>query len=340
VKKSVYLLLLLALPMSFVYAGKIKPKPPVKHMSGTVRELTDLKDIPFAWNLVDWTGANIDSLTLDIYYPTGATSDKTYPVVLMCHSGAFVGGDKTNVSSLCDILADYGFICVAYNYRTGFIQNNPLACKSDTTTFWNAIYRAMQDATACLRFINNQGALYNIDTSKIFTCGTSAGATTCLNAAYCTDSMARIYFPRERALLGSMDSSGNTFPNNYNIRGIGAMWGSIVSDQMIDANYRAYPTMLFKGDEDEGLPDSVGYLFGCAKYAPKVFAGVGIYARMVAENTPSVFYSLPGASHPAYDDEFCMSNIACFFNNILNNTPYSGSYQYFIPSCPQFAGEY
>ncbi len=339
-KKYTYLLLFLVLSCSFVYADTIKPKPVVKHVNGTVKELTDLKDIPFAWNLVDWKGGKVDSLSLDIYYPTGATSDKIYPVVLISHAGGFTGGDKTNVSSLCDILADYGFICVAYNYRTGYIQNNPHACTADTTTLWNAIYRSMQDGTACLRFIKNNGAGYNIDTNWIFTAGTSAGAEVALNSAYCSDSVAKIYFPRERALLGSIDSSGNTLPNNYSIKGICAMWGSIFSDKVIDTNYRAYPTMLFKGDEDSGLPDSVGYYYGCTNYAPPVYAGTGIWARMILEKRPCVYYELPGANHPAYDDEFCMSNLSCFFKNIMSNTPYSGRYSYYVPSCPQFAGEY
>ncbi len=42
-------------------------------------ELTDLKNIPFAWNIKDWTGHKVDSLSMDIYYPTGATSDKKVP---------------------------------------------------------------------------------------------------------------------------------------------------------------------------------------------------------------------------------------------------------------------
>jgi len=339
-KKFTYLFLLLILSFSTLFANTIKPRSVVKHQKISVKELTDLKDIGFAWNLLDWKGVKVDSLTLDIYYPNGATSDKKYPVVLMCHAGGFMGGDKANVSSLCDILADYGYICVAYNYRTGYIQNNPHACTSDTTTLWNAVYRAMQDAAACFRFIKKNGAGYNMDTSMIFSSGSSAGAVVALNTAYCSDSVAKIYFPRERAVLGSIDSSGNTYPHNYKLKGIGAMWGALFSDKVIDTNFRSYPTIIFKGDEDAGLPDSVGYFYGCTNYAPPIYAGKGIYARMLLEKTPSVYYELPGANHPAYDDEFCMANIACFFRNVINKTPYSGKYNYYTPSCPQFTGEY
>ena len=305
-----------------------------------VHELKDLKDIGFAWNLTDWEGNAVDSLGLDIYYPTGATSDKKYPVVVFCHAGGFTGGDKSNVTSLCDILADYGYICVAFNYRTGYIKNNPHECTADTTTLWNSVYRGMQDGQACLRWVKKFGGKYNIDTSWMFYAGSSAGASVVLNSAYANDSVAAKYFPREYKLLGKLSNSGNKYANTYTIKGIGAMWGSLFSDQVIDTNYKAYPTILFKGDEDSGLPDSLGYFYGCTNYAPPLFAGGGIYARMVVEKEPCIYYELPGANHPAYDDEFCMENIACFFKNIMQGTPYTGRYSYYTPTCPQFNGEF
>ncbi len=336
-----FTLLLLPLALTLVSLRDNNPgKTQTTTNPNAPHELTDLKDIGFAWNLTDWQGNHVDSLALDIYYPTGAMSNQKYPVVAFCHAGGFTGGDKNNVSSLCDILADYGYICVAFNYRTGYIKNNPHACTADTTTLWNAVYRGMQDGQACLRWIKKFGTKYKMDTSWIFYAGTSAGASVVLNSAYCNDSVAKIYFPRERNELGNISKSGNTFPDTYTIKGIGAMWGSLFSDQVINPSYRAYPTILFKGDEDSGLPDSVGYFYGCTNYAPPLFAGGGIYARMLAVNCPSVYYELPGANHPAYDDEFCMSNIACFFRNIMQGTPYSGRFTYYTPSCPQFNGEF
>lgn len=326
--------------LSFKHIGG-NNAPMIKYATTqNAKELTDLKDIAFAWNLTDWEGQKVDSLAFDVYYPTGATSDKKYPVILMCHAGGFTGGDKNNVSAICDMLADDGFICVAFNYRTGYIKNNPHQCTADTTTMWNAIYRSMQDGNACLRFIKANGPQYNMDTSWMFYGGTSAGASTILNSAYTSDSMAKIYWSREYKELGSVDSAGNLLPANYKIKGLAAMWGSLYSDKAIDTNYRVYPTILFKGDEDSGLPDSVGYFYGCTNYKPALFAGLGIYARMVTVKRPCIYYELPGANHPAYDDEFCAANISCFFKNIMSNTPYSGRYSYYIQSCPQFGGEF
>jgi len=118
------------------------------------------------------------------------------------------------------------------------------------------------------------------------------------------------------------------------------MWGSLFSNKVIDTNYHEYPTILFKGEDDGGLPDSMGYFFGCTSYAPPIYAGAGIYSRLVKQKVPSIYYELPGANHPAYDDDFCMQNIACFFKNIINGTPYSSHYYYCKPACPQFEGEF
>jgi len=338
VRNFSFVLLPFVLSLTFLQGGGSAGKSITTNMHSV--ELTDLKDIEFAWNLTDWKGNKVDSLSLDIYYPTGATSKKKYPVVVFCHAGGFTGGNKSNVSSLCDELADYGFITVAFDYRTGYIKNNPHACTTDTTTLFNAVYRAMQDGNACLRFIKANGKKYNIDTDWIFYGGSSAGASLALNSAYCNDSIAKIYFSREYNLLGSVEKSGNSLPRNYSIKGVAAMWGSLFSDKVIDKKFRSYPTILFKGDEDSGLPDSVGYFFGCPNYAPPLYAGAGIYAALKKQKTPVVYYELPGANHPAYDDDFCMQNIACFFKNIMSGTPYSGRYTYYTPTCPQFDGEF
>ena len=309
-----------------------------RHLNNSPRELTDLKNVEFAWHLRDWTGRKVDSLSMDIYYPTGATADKKYPTVLLIHAGDFTGGNKTNESSMCDELADYGYIVISPDYRTGYNRDGSADCTKDTATLVNAIYRGMQDCKACLRFIKANAHNYNIDTSRMYIAGNSAGCTLALNTAYTNDSVANIYFHDQLKSLGSVDSSGNTFPNNYTLKGIGGMWGTIFSDKMMNKNYRSYPTIFFKGDDDVAVPDSAGLLFNCPK-SRIVFSGIAIYDRLLTQKTPAVYYVLPKAGHGAYDEEFCMENIACFFRNLFLKNPYSGMYFNYTPSCPQFNGE-
>ncbi len=303
-----------------------------------VHELTDVKNVEFAWNLRDWLGRKVDSLSMDIYYPTGATSNKKYPTVVLVHAGDFLGGNKTNESSMCDELADYGYIIIAPNYRTGYNRDGAANCTTDTTTLTNAIYRSMQDCDACLRFIKANAGKYNIDTNWLFISGNSAGCTVALNTAYTNDSVANIYFHNQKVSLGSLDSSGNTLPHNYTLKGIGGMWGFLFSDKMINKHYRSYPTILFKGADDVAVPDSAGFLFDCPG-SRIVYSGIAMHDRLLSQNTPSTYYILSQAGHGAYDEEFCMENIACFFKSIILKKAYTGIFYNYTPSCPQYNGD-
>lgn len=298
-------------------------------------ELTDLKAIPFASKLRTWQNQLIDSLRMDIYYPTGAQSNKKYPMVLFCHAGGFTGGSRFNVSDICDKLADKGFIAVALDYRTGYNANKDSSvCYRDSLTLNLAIYRAAQDVNACLRFLSAHAEEYYIDTSWMFIGGSSAGAALVLYDAYLNDSTAQIFFPYALSSLGSLDSSGNTLPAHYTVKGICSMWGALFNDQIISPDYKAIPTILFKGEEDPCIPDSVGHYCTCPTL-PVIAGGYAVYSRLRYFNVPGVYHGMSGAGHAAYDDNFAVENTACFFKAIIEGKPYSGLFTYFDPSCPQ-----
>lgn len=281
------------------------------------RELTDVEGVAYAKNLVDWKGKRVDSLQFNLFYPTGASSKQKYPLVVICHGGGFSGGNRFNVTALCDRLADEGFATVGFDYRTGYNNGGDLPnCTADSISMKNAIYRAIQDVNACIRFLVANSEKYNIDTSKIFLGGSSAGATLALNAAYIDDSTAKIYFKEQFNLLGGPQSSGGNVTAAYTLKGIVDMWGSVVSNQLINTNYRAYPTIIFKGEEDGGTPDSAGHMFECSNY-PVVYAGIAIYDRLQQQNVSSIFHFLQNANHPAYDEQFCAQESACFLNAII-----------------------
>ena len=102
--------------------------------------------------------------------------------------------------------------------------------------------------------------------------------------------------------------------------------------ELINANYRAFPTILYKGGEDFGLADGYGHFAGCDNY-PRNISGTGIYDRLRALNVPSVYHFAPHMGHSAYDDVFCINQATCFFKALINKTPYSGYYTYYNPSC-------
>jgi acetyl esterase/lipase len=271
-------------------------------------ELTDKTKVVFARNLRTYDGKKLDSLVCDIFYPTGAMSNEKYPVYFQFHAGNFTGGNRTNVTDYCDAMADYGFIVIAPDYRTGY-SGASLFCApgDDSTNLQEAIYRAMQDVNACIRYITNHAATYNVDTNWVFIGGNSAGGSLALNDAYVNDSLAAIYYPNTVANWGTLQSSGNNEPYNYTIKGVNAMWGGMPYWDSLINSKSAIPTILFKGGKDTNLPDGTGYYKECSSRS-KVRAGLGIYNVMLALEKPSVYHFHNNAGHTAYDDAFCIDN--------------------------------
>ena len=301
----------------------------------TVHELIDQKDIPYAYNLKDYQMKPVDTIKFDIYYPTGATSDKKYPVYFSLHGGSFTTATKRSVTEFSDEFADYGFIVIAPDYRVGYTgsdSEDSCYAHDDSTGLQGAIYRAEQDVNACIRYIANHGDLYNIDTSAIFVGGASAGGTLTLNVGYVTDAFAAVHYPDIVAQWGGLQTSGNSEPFNYHIKGLCPMWGGLPYWDGLINSQSAIPSILFKGGRDNNLPNGTGYYLQC-QYAPLVRAGTGIYDIMTSLGVPCVFHFQPNGVHSAYDNLFCTKNASCFFKAIINKTPYSGSYQYYNSSC-------
>jgi poly(3-hydroxybutyrate) depolymerase len=297
------------------------------------KELRDKKDIAYAWDLRNYDGSRVDTLRFDIYYPTGATSNKIYPVYFSLHGGSFQTSTKKSVTDFSDALADQGFVVVALTYRVGYYSSSEQCPPGDdSTNLQEAVYRAIQDVNACMRYVTNRASTYNIDTNWVFMGGSSAGGTLTLNTAYVNDSVAAVHYPKSVATWGKLQNSGNKEPYRYTIKGICPMWGGVPGyDNMINSK-SAIPTILFKGGKDASLPEGVGYYMNCPSKMV-VRAGSGIYDQMKALQKPCVYHFGPIATHTAYDDAFCIESASCFFKALMSKRPYSGYFEYYNKSC-------
>jgi hypothetical protein len=249
------------------------------------------------------------------------------------HGGSFTSATKTSVTDYSDMFADYGFIVVAPDYRIGYSHSStPCTDGGDSVRLQEAIYRAMQDVNACIRYIANHANQYNIDTSWMFIGGASSGGTLALHDGYINDSIASVYYPNTVANWGKLQNSGNNEPYRYTIKGICAQWGGMpYYNNLINAK-SAIPTILYKGGRDTNLPNGVGYYTGC-NLTIRIRAGAGIYNAMTALKVPCVYHLQPNAGHSAYDDAFSIDNASCFFKALMSGKPYSGTFQYYDPSC-------
>ncbi|TLG72753.1 alpha/beta hydrolase [Culicoidibacter larvae] len=98
--------------------------------------------------------------TFDVYTPNKEPG-KTYPVIFWVHGGGFVGGDKSMIENYGVALASEGYTVIALNYSVApdYVYPTPVI---QTKEF--------------VDFVLTNKEKYNIDASKLFFAGDSAGA--------------------------------------------------------------------------------------------------------------------------------------------------------------------
>ena len=153
-------------------------------------------EVVYGINVTVITGAPaLDTLTMDIYEPTGDTA-AVRPLILYLHTGSFLPvplngqctGDKSDSASveMCMQLAKKGYVVASMNYRLGW---NPVGDQDVRTgTLLNGVYRALQDAKSCVRYFRKTIATmsnpYKIDDTRIAIGGQGSGGYVAL--AYAT----------------------------------------------------------------------------------------------------------------------------------------------------------
>ena len=122
--------------------------------------------------------------SLDVYRPRAARTDGVLdplPVIVSCHGGGWVYGDKERYQYYCMELARRGFAVVNFSYR--------LAPES-------VFPAAIEDANAVFTWLFAHAADYGIDTGHIFAVGDSAGGTLLATyAAILTNPAYAVRFP-------------------------------------------------------------------------------------------------------------------------------------------------
>ncbi len=260
--------------------------------------ITITKDITYG-NADRYDALNINNpqpLKLDFYAPTNDTMQKR-PLVLVFFGGGFTLGDKSDadVTAWSDSLAHYGYAAASVNYRLG------LNATSQGSAV-RAVYRAVQDARAAVRFFKEKHLLYKIDTNRIFLAGESAGAITALQAAYFQN--ASQVPPEAHGILlepsdlSCIDCSGNNFAHTVDIKGVMSMWGAFYKLSYIQAN-RKIPTLLIHGTTDAIVKYDTGRPFSSPTF-PVLYGSLPTHNRMDSLGIYNEFYPYQGQGHLIY----------------------------------------
>lgn len=205
-------------------------------------------------------------MQLDRYYPKQLSADT--PCVLFMFGGGFVSGqrDSKDYLNFFEALVKNGFQVVSIDYRKGMRK-----VKEEGVAFIDAedlvallaqtVDKATEDLVEATSFVLEKAKEWQVDSSKIIACGSSAGAVSVLHGEY--------------AVANRMEPA-RKLPDDFRYAGIISMAGAVFSTRG-DLNWKRPPApmLLFHGNADKSVPydavrlGSVG-LFG-SKYLAAQF---------------------------------------------------------------------
>jgi poly(3-hydroxybutyrate) depolymerase len=187
-----------------------------------------------------------DSLDLNFFRPAKTTTKS--PLVIFVHGGGFSGGSRNAGTDFGTYLAKNGFACASISY-TLYMKDKDFGCNGILTEKVKAIRYGATDVWAATNYFIQHANELNIDTSRIFIAGSSAGAESVLHAAY---------WNRNQMSLFKTGLSPT-----FRYAGIVAGAGALMDLNLITAQ-NAIPTMLFHGDADKTVP----YATAAHRYCP------------------------------------------------------------------------
>ncbi|MCC7030749.1 MAG: alpha/beta hydrolase fold domain-containing protein [Chitinophagaceae bacterium] len=299
--------------------------------AGLFSEYTHYSDISIEHDTGLVYGSNLNyqgvpqNLTLDIHYPNLLIDPLPLrPVIVLLHGGGLTGGSKSDLSVYCNKLARAGYVAVSMDYRLGWNQLGAGGtCGGDIQQFRYAVYRALQDAHAGLRFLVHQAANYRIDTGYIFLAGQSEGGMTAMNVAYMNQPEANLLLPGAFADLGPIDSAGNNFFEPFSLKGI-FNWCGAIADTGIIQNDTPIPLLSIHGLLDSVMPVELGTYLNCQNANnpyPVMYGPKSIYQRMKNQGICSEANYDANGEHcffPSLEPNiYIPAKFTCFFKNLL-----------------------
>jgi hypothetical protein len=164
----------------------------------TIYEISSVYDVEYGVS-TDFKGADY-VVEMDISIPNNDTPPECgRPLMIIVHGGAFYAGDKSDGYPLLlrEDFAQRGYVTASVNYRLGMFNTHlAVNCNlegwncwnmTDTSEWYRAYYRAIQDIRAAIRYMVNEKEAYNINPDNIFLVGESAGGFIVLGAGFIDD---------------------------------------------------------------------------------------------------------------------------------------------------------
>lgn len=222
-----------------------------------------------------------DSLYLDHYV---APIEGERPCMMFVFGGGFVTGerDKEWYLPYFEFLTDNGYDVVSIDYRLGL---KPLVSGGATASMrdmigmlHNAVKIAVEDLFSATLFIIENAEQWQIDTDRIVTSGSSAGAITVIQA--------------ENAICNNTRQA-SVLPQGFRYAGVVSFAGALFSvDGKPKWGVPPAPMMFFHGSADRQVPYNKATMLGVGFFGPKY-----LVAEFEEQKWPYWFYDIEYHTH-------------------------------------------
>ena len=176
-------------------------------------------------------------LELDLFLPDSMPDGKI-PLAIYVHGGGFSNGNRGGGHNLAKFLTKKEIAVASISY-TLYMKGKSFGCNGILFEKIKAIQIAANQLWLSTEFVIENQEKFNIDTSKIFIIGSSAGAETVLHAAFWDREMMSLYVKK--------------LPDNFKYAGVISGSGAIMDLNLITRE-TLVPVMMFHGDNDPLVP--------------------------------------------------------------------------------------
>ena len=222
-------------------------------------------------------------LDLDLYLPRQVT-DMKIPVVMFAFGGGFSTGNKESEKDYALYLAQHGFAVASISY-TLYMKGKDFGCNGVLTEKIKAIQLGVSDLWQATAFILQQASQYNLDSSKVFISGISAGAEISFHACFWDYKLMNLY--------------PHNLPEHFKYAGLIGGSGAIMDLNLINLK-NAIPMLLSHGNSDKTVPYAAGSHRSCNTNATGwliLFGSSAVYNHLISLKQSAILITFDGGGH-------------------------------------------
>jgi poly(3-hydroxybutyrate) depolymerase len=200
-------------------------------------------------------------LDLDLYLPQKKLGEKI-PLIIFAFGGGFSGGDRTSEKNFGLFMAQNGYAVASISYSL-YMKGKDFGCGGILTEKIKTIQIGVSDMWQATSYLVENASKYNLDTSKFFISGISAGAEIGFHATFWDYKLMNLY--------------QNNLPQDFKYKGFIGGSGAIQDINLITKE-NAIPMLLAHGNDDKTVPYSAGSHRSCPTNASGWLILFGSYA--------------------------------------------------------------